>query len=497
MGETDRLDGASVARGVIWRVIEVAGTEVLAFASFVLLARLLTPDDFGVVSQASLFILTVQLVLQQGFPEALVQMEKVEDAHFETSIWANIALGVAAALLLATAAPWLASLLSEPALALVLVGLAPTLVLLAANRIYLAKLRRTFRFREFMLLNVFATLAGALGATVLALNGYGLWSLIAQQWLYALTGLIAGYACTGWLPGLRLRTDHMRAMWAFSSMTVLEAMSAFCARRLDLLILAWYWSAREIGFYFLANRLLFSAGMLTYYSVSHLALPFLSRLQGDAVGFRNAIYRTMQLVSLACMPTFAGLALVAPIMIPLLFGDEWTSSVQPFQVLAALSPFYAMTLTYGQIMIAAGHARDAMILSGVTMVLFLVAVSLAAPYGITHAAAAGGLANLLILPIYVIRLRDRFGIDLMRCLQEQLPCLTATISMIAVVQLVGFRAEIHLHPIIHLAVACLVGSGTFLAVMVIVAKDSLLDIVANFSGGRDNDQNALVRTPSA
>lgn len=212
MGGAEKVNGATVARGVIWRVMEVSGTEVLAFASFVLLARLLTPDDFGVVSQASLFILTVQLVLQQGFPEALVQMDEVDDDYFETSMWANITLGAAAALLLAAAAPFLASILSEPALAPVLVGLAPTLILLAANRIYLAKLRRSFFFQKFMLLNVVATLAGALGATTLALNGFGLWSLIAQQWLYALTGLIVGFACTGWLPGLRFRVDHMRSM---------------------------------------------------------------------------------------------------------------------------------------------------------------------------------------------------------------------------------------------------------------------------------------------
>jgi len=491
MGGAEKVNGATVARGVIWRVMEVSGTEVLAFASFVLLARLLTPDDFGVVSQASLFILTIQLILQQGFPEALVQMDGVDDDYFETSMWANITLGAAAALLLVAAAPFLASILSEPALAPVLVGLAPTLVLLAANRIYLAKLRRSFFFQKFMLLNVVATLAGALGATTLALNGFGLWSLIAQQWLYALIGLIVGFACTGWLPGLRFRVDHMRSMWAFSSMTVLEAMSAFCARRLDLLILAWYWSAREIGFYFLANRLLFSAGMLTYYSVSHLALPFLSRLQHDPIEFRLAVYRTMQLVSLICLPTFAGLALVAPVLIPLLFGNEWISSIQPFQVLAALSPFYAMTLTYGQILIAAGQARDAMILSGITMVLFLAAVALAAPYGITHAAAAGGLASILVLPIYIQCLRYRFGIDLLRCLEDQLPCFTATVSMVSVVHLMGLWLGPLLHPVIHLAAICLVGACTFLAVMIVLAKESLLGIVASFSSNRSSDQNVL------
>jgi O-antigen/teichoic acid export membrane protein len=284
--------------------------------------------------------------------------------------------------------------------------------------------------------------------------------------------------------------DLLRAMWSFSSFTVLEALTAFCARRLDLLILAWFWSAREIGFYFLANRLLFSAGMLTYYSISHLGLPFLARLQSDPVAYRGALYRTMQLLSLACMPTLIGLALVAPIMIPFLFGEQWASSVAPFQALAALSIFYAFALMCGQILIAAGHAKDAMILSGITMLLFLAAVAIAAPYGITYAAVAGGLANLLVLPVYFGRLRRRFGLDLRRCFREQLPCWTATTLMAAAVLSAMPWMMAHLPPIAQLLAASLIGAATFILVMVILARHELLIILASFRSAKGEDRKA-------
>jgi PST family polysaccharide transporter len=384
----------------------------------------------------------------------------------------------------------MASMLSEPNLTPILIGLAPTLILLAANRIYLARLRRDLRFRDFMLINVLATFAGAAAATVLATNGYGVWSLVAQQWFYASIGLVAGYARTDWLPGFRFHMDKMRSMWAFSSFTVLEALSAFCARRLDLLILAIFWPAREIGFYFLANRLLFSAGMLTYYSISHLGLPILARLQGDRVAYREAIYRTMKLVSLACMPTLVGLALVAPLMIPLLFGDEWLASIQPFQALAAFSVFYAMTLICGQILIAAGHAKDAMILSGTAMVVFLTAVTFAAPYGITYAAAAGGFASLLVLPAYLARLRHHFGLDVKRWLMDQMPCWTATNAMIAAVLGTEPWMAVHLPLAMHMIAACLIGAATFMTVMMILAREDLMDILASFTRAKAGDEGA-------
>jgi PST family polysaccharide transporter len=388
------------------------------------------------------------------------------------------------------AAPWLASILAEPNLTPVLIGLAPTLLLLSANRIYLAKLRRELRFRDFMLVNVVATFAGAATAAILATSGYGVWSLVAQQWFYALSGLVVGCTRSGWLPGLRLDIDHVRAMWAFSSFTVLEALTAFCARRLDLLILAWFWSAKEIGFYFLANRLLFSAGMLTYYSISHLGLPFLARLQDDPAAYRGAIHRIMQLLSLACMPTLIGLALVAPVMIPLLFGEEWASSVPPFQALAALSIFYAFALMCGQILIAAGHARDAMVLSGIAMVLFLTAVAIAAPYGITYAAIAGGLANLIVLPLYLGLLRRRFAISLRCCVIKQLPCWTATMLMIVAVLGTMPWIETNLAPIGQLSAASLIGAATFIIVIVLLARDDLTIIFASFRSANGEDHRA-------
>ena len=476
------VSGQAVVRGVFWRVIEVMGSEILAFGAFVLLARLLMPDHFGVVSQATLFVMTAQLLLQQGLPEALVQKEDVGDAHVDSCFWANLVLGACAALLLTLLAPFAATLLEEPLLSPVLMALSPTLILLAASRIILAKLRRGFRFEGFMALNVAATLAGALAAVGLAATGFGVWSLVAQQWTYALVGLVAGCLVAGWVPRLRFDVSHVREMWAFSSFTVLEAFLAFCARRLDLLILAVFWSAHEVGFYFLANRLLFSAGMLTYYSISHLGLPFLARLVSDEEAYREAIYRTMRLVSLVCLPSLIGLALVAPLFVPLLFGDVWSRSIAPFQALAAFSIFYAFVLMGGQVLISAGHARDAMVLSAIAMVVFLIAVSVAAPFGIVWAAISGGLANMLVLPIYGLQLKRRFNLDLVRLVREQLPCWLAVLAMTAVIMSLPEGLHLSLSPAMHLLVQIVAGALTFTLVTFLLSRREMLEIYVMIKG---------------
>lgn len=486
------VKGAVVAKGVVWRVVEVIGSEVLAFGSFIIMARLLLPEDFGVVSQAALFILTLQLVLQQGLPEALVQREEVEDAHFDTCFWANLALGAAAAALLIAGAPLAALVFSEPNLVPVLIGLAPTLIILSASRIMLAKLRRAFQFQGFFVLNVSATFAGAITATAMATSGFGVWSLVAQQWVYAVVGLVAGWVCSRWMPRLRFDWRHVREMWVFSGFTVIEAFLSFCTRRLDLLILAIFWSASEVGFYFLANRLLFSVGMLTYYSISHLGLPFLARLAADPTAYQEAIYRTMRLVSLACLPTLIGLALVANQLIPLLFGEAWIKSIAPFQMLGLFSIFYALTLMSGQVLISAGHARDAMVISGLNMLLFLVAVWFAAPHGITAVAAAGGLANLIAIPIYLRQLHCRFAINAKRLFRDQAPCWLATTTMAAVVLVMQQWLTDMLVPWANLMICSIAGAATFMIIMMVLARAELAQIYSSFvEAGRSKAEPAI------
>lgn len=490
MTSQSTIKGVAVARGVVWRVIEVMGSEALAFGSFILLARLLVPEDFGVVSQATLVILSAQLVLETGLPEALVQKEGVESKHFDTCFLANLVLGALTMMLLIAVAPLAAIALSEPGLGWVLAWLAPTLVVYSASRIILAKLRRELRFQGFFVLNVSATFAGAATAIAMAMSGFGIWSLVAQQWMFTLAGLIMGWAYCRWLPKMRFEWQHVREMWAFSSFTVLEALLSYCTRRLDLFIIAIFWTATEVGYYFLANRLLFSAGMLTYYSICHLGLPFLARLTADELAHREAIYRTLRLVSLSCLPTLVGLGTIAPLFVPLLFGDAWLESIAPFQMLCALSIFYALALMSGQVLISAGHAKDAMVLGGINAVLFLAAVTAAGPFGITAAATAGGLANMVAVPIYLRQLQRRFAIDLWRVFHEQVPSWTATAVMAVVVLGLQHWLDGILAPWAILVIGIVAGASVFAAIMVALARAELAEIYSSFAnlGGSEVEQ---------
>lgn len=470
-----------IARGAVWRVVEVMGAELFAFAAFIISARLLLPNEVGIVAQAALFVMTGQLILHQGLGEALIQSDEVDERHFSSAFWLNLAIGATAALLLIASADLVGYLLAEPGLPPVLRALAPTLILFAASGIFQAKLRRSLLLRGFAFASISASLSGGLVAVVLAWSGYGVWSLVAQQWTYAAISMTVFAVCSGWLPALTIDWNHVRRLGAFGGLATISAFLQFAMRRLDLMILGIFLSSAQVGFFSVANRLMLSAGMLTYYSIQQIGLPVLSRLAHDRAAHLEAISRTLRLVSLLCLPILVGLALVADIMIPLALGEKWRGSVLPFQILSAFGIFYALSLIAGQILLSAGFAGLFVRLSFVNVVMFLAAVTLAAPYGMAAAALSGGVANMLAVPIYGMALRRTLGVSLRRCALDQWPIWTATGMMVSVVLIWSHLASGVVGDIGLLIGRVVAGGGTFVIVMLLLCYDDVKEICGSFA----------------
>ena len=359
--------------GIIWRLIEVVGAEFFAFCSFLILTRLLAPEHFGVVALATILILVAQLVLFQGVGEALVQIEDIETSWFSSALWMNVGLATLAALVLITAAPAIAAAFSEPRFAPVLRAIAPLLLIYSVSGILQSKLRRDLKLKGFAFASILATILGAIVAAIMAIKGYEVWSLVGQQWTYALTSTSMFILHARWLPRLTIRKPHIERLAGFSFNTIAAALLRFALRQLDLLFLGLYLPSKQVGLYFLATRILNTVGQLTYYSIQRLGLPVLSRLQNDPVRQQAAIISTLRLTCLVCLPIFFGMAMTADLAIPIAFGVEWNGSIQSFRILCLFSIFYALSLIANQILLSAGSASTVFRLSVLNAVLFAAA----------------------------------------------------------------------------------------------------------------------------
>jgi len=428
---------SDIKTGVIWRLTEVVGAEFFAFCSFLVLTRLLAPEYFGVVALASMLVLLTQLVLYQGVGEALVQIEDIEEDCFSSALWMNIGFATLAALVLIAGSGLIANAFSEPRFGPVLRAIAPLLLIYAVSGILQAKLRRELKLKGFAYASIFATILGAIVASVLAVRGAGVWSLVAQQWTYAIISTTMFLIHARWLPKLILRKTHVEQLANFSLNTIGAALLRFSLRQVDLLFLGFHMPSKQVGFYFLATRILTTVGQLTYYSIQRLGLPVLARLQNDPIRQQAAIISTLRLTSLVCLPIFFGMAMTADLAVPIIFGNEWLGSIPPFRILCLFSIFYAMSLIANQILLSAGHASTVFRLSVFNAVIFILAVAYASRYGIVATAIAGGLANTLCVPVYFYILQQKLHVDLAKIGSDLLSIWTAATAM--VVAVIGAR----------------------------------------------------------
>ncbi len=470
-----------IASGAIWRLLEVTGAELFAFIAFIISARLLLPAEVGIVAQATLMIITAQLLLHQGLGEALIQSDDVGPEHFSSAFWLNLAVGLTAAVALALAAGLVGRVLGEPGLPPVLRALSPTLILFAASGIFQARLRRGLQLRGFAFASASASLAGGGVAVTMAWLGYGVWSLVAQQWTYATISLTVFALFSGWCPNFAIDRAHVRKLGAFGSLATLSAILQFAMRRLDLLVIGIFLPSLQVGFLAVANRLMISAGMLTYHSVQQIGLPVLSRLAHDPNAHRRAIAWTLRLASIVCLPTFLGLALIADIAIPLALGEKWQGSVLPLQILGTFAVFYALSLISGQVLLSAGHVGLFFRLTLANVVLFLTAVTIAAPFGMAEAAFAGGAANMVALPIYALAMKRTLALDLARCLRDQWPIWIAAGMMVATVMLWSHMVAGTMNDLVQLLGRIILGGATFLVVLLALSYEDVKEICGSFA----------------
>jgi len=392
------IDRGRVANSAVWRAIEMAGSEGLSFLVFVVMARLLVPEDFGVVAIAGAIIQLGAVLLHKGLPDALIQAVRLDDGQVRSALTLSM-LGAAAMTAVIVLLAWpLGWIMGRDHFPPIMAALAPVLVIQGFTLPLHAILRRRFEFRQIAIRTLLGTVAGGLVAIYLADQGAGSWALVAQQWVASVVGALLVYRFSPVRPWpLALSRDALEPLLAVARPVVMGGFLLHSTRRLDAVALGLFVTDHEVGLYFLIARLVLSVQLVTTYSIGELGMVFLSRLQSDPLRLAAAVRRAFRLTAYACLLCFGGLVVAAPLLVPLLFGAEWADAVRPLQALAALSGFAALAAVGNQALVAIGAAGDAGRLSARSSVLQVLAIFGGAALGLMPMVIALGAAQAVMV----------------------------------------------------------------------------------------------------
>lgn len=401
-----------MALGTVW----VAGARILinatAFASTILLARLLTPADFGLVAIATAIVAVVSAVTELSLAEALIQHRDPTDAHFQSAWTLNVARSVLIGLVIAALAVPIARAYGDPRLLSVLLAIAAITAMMGAKNPKIVVFHRRLIFWQDFAFGVSQKVAGFAVAITVAFLFRSYWALVAGMIATEVCAIVLSYAFFPFRP--RFRLLEMRELLSFSVwLTLGRAVNALNWRS-DQLAIGYLLGSTQLGYFTVGDNL---AGLPTREAIAPLTqtlFPAFARLSHDAARLREAYRRAHAMLCAIAFPVGIGFAVIAHPVVLLLMGSKWLPSVPMVQILTVITaigvlttPLYALAMATDNTKVLFGRAvRNLLIRVPFMAVGFVVGwqISIGPVIGIIWGAAASNIVGTLLNMLLVKRI---------------------------------------------------------------------------------------------
>jgi PST family polysaccharide transporter len=388
-------------RGAAASILASGLALVIQVISTVILARLLTPADFGVVTMVTTFSLLLVSFGLNGFTEAIIQFEEIDNNTASNLFWLNSAAGLVVAVAFATSSSLLAGFYGNPLVAKVAVAVSVQIFIAATSVIHLALLKRALHFTAVSANEVLARAVYSIVAFLLALRGLGYWALVAGLIAHALSTTLGAWWLCPWIPGLPRRTGRTTAIVRFAAKVYGQFGVTYSQQNVDNLLVGWRFNAVALGFYKKAFDLFaLTASQLTA-PLSHVAFAALSRLDQDPVRFRRYVANSLGMIAFVGMAASADLTLIGRDVVRLVLGPKWSEAGRIFEIFGPGIGAMLLCSTVGWVHLPIGKPgrwlRWNLISLATTVSLFLAGL----PWGPAGVAAAWSISYwTLLLPAF-------------------------------------------------------------------------------------------------
>ena len=326
--------GQQAVSGVLWSTAQKWAARLTGLATLAILARVLTPAEFGLVAAASSIVPLVYVLADLALSAYLVQLPKADQRTLSTGFWLSVAVGTLTILGIALVAPLVARLFDLPELAPVLQVLSLSMFFVVLASVPTAVLRRRMAFRAIAINALVGALLAQIVAVVLALNGAGVWALVAQVVVSQGVIAVAAWVLARWRPSFNFSRTEAKAATQFGSKVVAVELVAMARLWAETGLVTAVLGVTALGYLALAQRLVQVFSDLSAAAIVPVSQVLFAKIRDSADRLRSA-YRTASSLTYAAVAPFMSMLLVgAPVIVPLLYGDGWDESIVLVQVLS-------------------------------------------------------------------------------------------------------------------------------------------------------------------
>ena len=320
-------------RGGIVTIAAQASKFSLKFGSTMALARLLVPEDYGLIGMATVIVGFVEYFKDLGLSTATIQRRQINHQQISTLFWINLGVSCLVTLIVILIAPAIAAFYNEPRLRAITLALAINFIFGGLTVQHQALLKRQMQFTSLAKIEIISIFMGVVTAVLAAYYGLNYWSLVLMLMATALTNMIGVWIACPWRPGLPSRNSGVRSMLVYGGNMTGFGIVNYFSRNLDNVLIGWRWGSQELGLYAQAYKLVLLPIQQINTPVTSVALPTLSSLQSEPAQYCKYYYKAMLSISALGLPLIGFLFASADQVIFLVLGEQWLATVPIFKLL--------------------------------------------------------------------------------------------------------------------------------------------------------------------
>lgn len=419
------------AKGLFWGTLSSATLQLIGALAGIVTARLLTPTDYGIVGMLAIFGAIATNLMDSGFSNALVNIKEIRHNDYNSVFWYNVAIGVSLYIILFFCAPLIASFYHQPALTLLSRVMFTTFVIASLTSVHGAYMLKNIMAKERAIVTFVAVLLSSIVGIVVALHGYGYWSIAWQQvTVITLIGIGRIYY-TRWFPTLQIDFAPIKKMFAFSNRILITSIVNSVNSYALASILGRLFPVNLLGNYTQANKWNVMGYSLISGSVQQIAQPVLVSANEDKERQKRIFRKIIRFTAFLSFPLMFGLVIISREFIVVLITDKWLTAVPLLQILCvggAFMPFYTV---YQNLFMGRGKGTSYMWLSISQAAIQIIVVIISYSYGVTIMVSAFSMITILMLLVWQFFAKKYIGLRLRDVLHDILPFMLISATVMA------------------------------------------------------------------
>ena len=367
--------------GTVWKFAEKIGMQLMSIVIQIVLARLLLPEDYGIVGLLSIFINISDVFILQGFTTALIQKSEADELDYSSVFFANLAMSIIIYAVFYMIAPSVAKFYKTPQLTEVMRVMSINIVVGAFSAVHNAIVSKNLEFRISFMRNIANIISQGIVGIGMACENFGVWSLVGSKIVGTLVGTLILCITVKWKPQCIFSFERIKFLFQYSSKVLCTNLLNTIFNNIHSLIIGRFFSATNVGYYQRGQQIPQAAMIAVDGSMCDVLYPTLSLLQNDLDKLKKALRRSMKTSMYLSLPMLMGLAVTARQMTLLLLTDKWLPSVPFMQLTCAITAFWPLSARTHALN-AIGRSDVTLKLSIISKILTLVLILISVPMGI-------------------------------------------------------------------------------------------------------------------